>query len=217
MASKKIVLSNQSWVEIRHDAVTCDGETFRAFAEFMRSRVSPTPNPMNPKTNLRRLQCTFGAEYKFGSQTSQCIGGDSDTEWPELVRLCLEHSRKIVGVDAPLAVHANYYPDGAGVGIHHDKDGPFDHDKPILSFTFLSDATRPRNFDVYVQEGKSKRKRGETKTPRPVHSLPLPHGSLLIMGGKMQSEFLHGIASKQMKNHARINLTVRHLKAASKA
>jgi alkylated DNA repair dioxygenase AlkB len=217
MASNKIILSNHSWVEIRHDVVFCDSKTFNLFVEFMRSRVSPTRNPMNPKTNLRRLQCTFGAEYKFGSQKSQCIGGDSDTEWPELVRLCLDHSRKVVGRDVPLAAHANYYPDGAGVGIHHDLDGPFDHDKPILSFTFLSDATRPRNFDIYAQESRNKRKRDGTKTPPPVHSLPLPHGSLLIMGGKMQSEFLHGIASKQMKNHARINLTVRHLKVDSNA
>ena len=136
---------------------------------------------------------------------------DNEKEWPELVRLCLNHSREMIGQDARLAVHANYYPDGVGVGVHYDKDGPFNHDKSILSFTFLSDAARSRNFDIYTQESTNKRKRDEVKTSPPVHSLPLPHGSLLIMGGKMQSEFLHGIASKQMKNHARVNLTVRHL------
>jgi hypothetical protein len=86
--------------------------------------------------------------------------------------------------DTLKAVHANYYPDGAGVGRHSDKDGPFDHSKPIYSYTFLSDASRPRDFlihDARIKRAEKKRAREEDK---PYAVFTLEHGTLLIMGGK---------------------------------
>ena len=211
---KRTALSEKSFLELHGDAVACDPAAFGALAAYL-AELPPTPNPMNAKTYLRRRQGTFGAQYNFGSQTSQKVGGDDEAGWPDLVRRCLRDARSRVGEGARLAAHANYYPDGAGVGVHHDKDGPFDHTKPILSYTFLSDPALPRDFDVY--RASAKRKRGERGGAAydEVLSLPLAHGSLLVMGGEMQSEFLHGVtavSTAKFKKHVRINLTIRHIK-----
>jgi alkylated DNA repair dioxygenase AlkB len=213
---ERIALSGKSFLELHADAVACDSVAFGALAAYL-SELPPTPNPMNAKTYLRRRQGTFGATYNFGSQTSQKMGGDDEAGWPDLVRRCLRDARSRVGEGARLAVHANYYPDGAGVGVHYDKDGPFDHNKPILSYTFLSDPILPRDFDVYRGKASAKRKRDERAGAAydKVLSLPLGHGSLLVMGGEMQSEFLHGVtpvSTRKFKNHVRINLTIRHMK-----
>lgn len=209
-----ITLTKNSWLELHDDAVTCDKASFDSLLTYM-LEVQPTPNPMNPNFNLRRRQCTFGAEYTFGAQKSKQMGGLDRKNWPELVNRCLDVAHGFFEKKAKLAVHANLYPDGAGVGAHHDNDGPFDHTKGILSFTFLSDPDRPRNFDIYFQKT-LKRKRDEKGIEKlsKAMSLPLKHASLLIMGGSMQTEFLHGIESVKLKkfvNHFRINLTVRQL------
>ena len=219
---KTTVLSPKSWVTVVKNAVTCDATAFRSCAEVLKS-MPATPNPMNPKTFLRRRQGTFGAAYEFGSQTSPQVGGDDEEAWPELVRRVLRDARERDPSPETLkAVHANFYPDGAGVGRHDDKDGPFDHSKPIYSYTFLSDASRPRDFLIYDarREGRGGSKK-RAREDEPFAVFTLEHGSLLTMEGAMQSEFQHEIKSIPKtkfakKPHVRLNFTVRHLSDSSK-
>ena len=219
MTRETTVLSPKSWVTLVKNAVACDSAVFESCVAVLKN-MPATPNPMNPRTFLRRRQGTFGAEYNFGSQTSRRVGGDREEDWPELVKRVLRDARERDQSPQTLnAVHANYYPDGAGVGKHSDKDGPFDHSKPIYSYTFLSDASRPRDFLIHDARaegfGKGK-KRGREDDAHAVFALE--HGSLLVMGGDMQSEFRHEIKSLSKKKfegkpHVRLNFTVRHLKA----
>lgn len=58
------VLSSKSWVTLVNDAVTCDAASFESCADVLK-RMPQTPDPMNPKTFLRRRQGTFGAVYDF--------------------------------------------------------------------------------------------------------------------------------------------------------
>lgn len=37
--------------------------------------IESTPNPMNKKYMIKRKQCTFGATYNFGGQSSKCYNG----------------------------------------------------------------------------------------------------------------------------------------------
>jgi len=212
-------LSPNSWVTIINNAVTCDSALFESCTDVLK-RMPQTPNPMNPRTFLRRRQGTFGAAYDFGSQTSPQVGGDDEEKWPELVRRVLRDARERDPTPETLnAVHANYYPDGAGVGKHNDKDGPFDHSKPIYSYTFLSDASRPRDFLIYDAR-REKNKDGSKKRAREdevYRAYTLEHGALLIMHGEMQSEFKHEIKSLPKSKfakrpHVRLNFTVRHLR-----
>ena len=219
MVRETTVLSPKSWVTVVKDAVTCDPAVFQSCAKVL-GNMPQTPNPMNPKTFLRQRQGTFGAVYDFGSQTSPQVGGDDEEAWPELVRRVLRDARERDPSPETLkAVHANFYPDGAGVGRHSDKDGPFDHSKPIYSYTFLSDASRPRDFLVYDArrrgQGSGSKKRAREDEPFAVFTLE--HGALLTMEGEMQSEFQHEIKSLPKtkfarRPHVRMNFTVRHLR-----
>ena len=105
------------------------------------------------------------------------------------------------------------------VRLRSDKDGPFDHSKPIYSYTFLSDASRPRDFLVYDArrrgQGSGFKKRAREDEPLAVFTLE--HGALLTMEGEMQSEFQHEIESLPKtkfarRPHVRMNFTVRHLR-----
>ena len=215
MTRETTVLSPNSWVAVVQEAVDCDAAILKDCADALKT-IPPTPNPMNPKTFLRRRQGTFGATYDFGSQISHRVGGDDEKDWPELVRRVIADARRRDASPETLkAVHANYYPDGAGVGKHSDKDGPFDHSKPIYSYTFLSEGSSPRDFlihDARTTHLGKKRARDE-----PFVKFTLGHGTLLIMGGSMQSEFAHEIRplpKSKFTNapHLRVNFTVRHLK-----
>ena len=221
MGSKKktretTALSPKSWVTVVDDAVTCDASAYESCAAFLKT-VPPTPNPMNPRTFLRRRQGTFGATYRFGSQTSRKVGGDDEESWPELIRIALRDARARDPTPTTLgAAHANYYPDGAGVGRHKDKDGPFNHSKPIYSYTFLKDASRPRDFLVYDAR-RDPRGKKRPRQDEPYAVFTPGHGTLLVMGGDMQSEFEHeikSVSSKKFKGADRINVTVRHLTKA---
>ncbi|RDV28218.1 alpha-ketoglutarate-dependent dioxygenase AlkB [Alteromonas aestuariivivens] len=92
------------------------------------------------------------------------------------------------------SVLANWYRDGQdSMGLHAD-DEPELGPKPVIaSLTF--GAARPFVF---------KHKRTGAR-----YSLPLAHGSLLIMAGATQAHYLHGVAKTSRRVDARINLTFR--------
>ena len=194
-------------------------------------RIPPTPNPMNRHTNLRRKQATFGAVYRFGQQVSTRVS-DPEDEWPELVKIAIEDSRSRIAearrgdYEAATAAHVNWYPDGrAGNGRHRDAEPDLVPGAPIFSYSFLSDgpmdtaspsaaktktpAPTPRLFDVY-----------RLGAQKPIASVPLGHGDVLVMAGTMQETHEHGVrptAAKAHANQSRVNITVRAFKPGSAA
>lgn len=180
------------------------------------SKVPKTPNPMNPATFLLRKQCTFGAAYSFGQQ-STAIPGPSEN-WPVAVQRALFMARLFAlqmgySPEAYNGVHANLY-DGpeAAVQAHADKEAEMMRGYPIISMTLLDGRKMPRDFQIYEWDGKTK-----------VAEITLDDGDVLIMAGRMQEQFKHAVdkvktrkspdpqpcAPRDYRGARRINFTVR--------
>ena len=104
-------------------------------------------------------------------------------------------------------VHCNLYPSGkAGVQPHADNEPHLLPGLPIVSCTLLAGVHRARPFAIYLPP----RKKGAA--PEVVAEVLLGHGDVVVMQGRMQQAFLHGVApttKAEYRHAARINLTVR--------
>ncbi len=93
----------------------------------------------------------------------------------------------------------NLYRDhNDSVAWHRDKESRYGK-RPVIASISLG---QTRNFDF--------RKKDHHQSK---YSLPLPHGSLLIMKGDLQEHWEHRIAKSTISMQPRINLTFRHLNA----
>lgn len=202
-------LDADSQVVLILDAFATSREEFAEMQAFADAHVPWTPNPFNPRgPPVRRKQATFGATYDFGQHSASF---DATTA-PVMVKTAQRLAQSIIASPAVhatnavpsdyAAVHVNWYADGASALAQHSDDEPCHQaGAPIISFTALEDAAKPRTFRVTNL-------RGET-----VLELDLLHGSACIMQGRMQERFKHGIVktTKQGYKHGagRINLTIR--------
>ena len=220
-------------------AIACSKAQYDELWRFGEVKVPPSPNPLNRNNNLRRKQATFGAVYKFGAQVSMRVE-EPEESWPELVRTAIRDSQSRIAPPERRGLfcqaHVNWYPDGrAGMGRHRDAEPDLEPGAPIFSYSFLSDGvvlygdddetgddTRassssspspagctPRLFDVYRLGAK-----------KPIATVPLGHGDVLVMAGSMQKTHEHGVRVSAAKAHAqqsRINITVRAFKLDSEA
>lgn len=210
--SVKVALGLNSYYEVLPNTIQCDAPEFELLQKFMTNDVKSTPNPRNPRTFLKRKQCTFvtehASEYEFG-QYNQTFRSSSE-EWPQLIREALrltKHYAEQFNADPSWynGVHVNLYSDGSvGVNPHFDKEASLVEGAPIFSFTLLSDASLPRLFSIYTLQNEK------------LHDVPLHHGSMMVMYGSMQTHFKHGLEAakppSKYKHLARINLTVRAFK-----
>jgi alkylated DNA repair dioxygenase AlkB len=204
--------TRRSILLLQRGALDVPDAEFELFWNLM-DQVPETPNPMNKKYNVISRQATFGTNYRFGGQNSHQLMGDDEEEWPTLVRKMLaivKASLALKFAENELAAHVNWYPGGkAGLAPHDDKEGNFVVDAPIFSFTLNRDAP-PRGFQIYL-----KGPDGKQIDKKPTKDIKLGDGDLLVMAGKMQTDFLHGVKkteSRAFQNSRRINVTVRVLK-----
>lgn len=105
-------------------------------------------------------------------------------------------------IEAAFGYHFNgvllnlYRNNNDSVAWHRDKQSRYG-DRPVIASLTLG---QTRNFDF--------RKKDHHKSK---YSLPLPHGSLLIMKGDLQEHWEHRIAKSAVPMSERINLTFRLL------
>ncbi|WP_027388786.1 alpha-ketoglutarate-dependent dioxygenase AlkB family protein [Chryseobacterium gregarium] len=144
-----------------------------------------------------RLTAWYGDESK-----SYHLGGNEFrvSQWsPELLNL----KKKIEKATGYLfnTVLLNLYRDGNdSVAWHRDKESELG-DRPVIASVSLGQV---RNFDFRkVDDRKNK------------YSLPLQHGSLLIMKGDLQVHWEHRIAKSEKALEPRINLTFRMIREIS--
>ena len=190
-------------------AIGADKWSFNAFWEA-RLFVPRTPNPMNRNTFIHRIQATYGSSYKFGKQSTQQIGGDNETEWPAPVKDAVADARSRCSLSNPVMVHVNWYDNAAQISPHADDEKIITPGSPIFSYTLIRDSP-PRTFQVY-----DKMEYAEQKMKCAVHKeYTLEDGSLLVMGGSMQYDYVHGLckpsAPRNYVKSRRINITVRFL------
>lgn len=87
-----------------------------------------------------------------------------------------------------------YRDNNDSVAWHRDKESRYGK-RPVIASISLG---QTRNFDFRRKDHHSSK-----------YSLPLPHGSLLIMKGNLQEEWEHRIAKSNVVMKERINLTFR--------
>ena len=206
-------LSDASHVDLFQNSFRVASDEFDELLTFMKDTVRASPNPRNPKTFLKRKQCTFvssdASAYHFGQHNDTFR---DDVPWPSIVTKVLDLARLYTvsqcGVDASLynGVHVNLYSDGSvGVNPHSDNETSLMLEYPIFSVTLLSDPSRPRAFSIYTKEDSTK-----------LYDIYLGDGDILVMSGDMQKEFKHGVEAskpaKLYKDLVRMNLTIRAFK-----
>lgn len=120
--------------------------------------------------------------------------GKSDNFWtPELFSL-KERIEKEFGYRFNGVLLNLYRDNNDSVAWHRDKESRYGK-RPVIASISLG---QTRNFDFRRKDHHSSK-----------YSLPLPHGSLLIMKGNLQEEWEHRIAKSNVVMKERINLTFR--------
>ena len=194
-----------AWISIENNAVKCSDEEFDALWQVSHS-IPPTMTRFG--TTLLRKQATFGAEYRFGAQTSLRVP-DSPEQWPAIVRRFLEWAQTKGGNEYNV-IHVNWYPHGkAQLLPHSDTEPASKRGRDIHSLTLTSDKL-PREFCIYYNGGKSICT-AHLKSQKLI-SLNLGHRSCITMGGNFQSVFKHGVPPQSgaaFAEQRRINLTAR--------
>jgi alkylated DNA repair dioxygenase AlkB len=154
-----------------------------------------TTQKMYDKTVLTpRLTAWYGDEGKSYTLSNTAVNG---SPWsPELLKLKQDIEER-TGYTFN-SVLLNLYRDGNdSVAWHRDKDSELGF-RPVIASVSLGQI---RNFDFRKVDDHSKK-----------YSLPLPHGSLLIMKGDLQTHWEHRIAKSIKPMQPRINLTFRFIK-----
>lgn len=200
-----------------------------------------TPNRMNPTTHLHRKQLTCGAAYDFGSKVPNIA---DPQHWPQAAHTVMAAAKEAVRAletsddrvvrdlvksiggqpasEALNAVHMNLYCDSkVGIQHHSDDETTMWSGAPIVSVTALtSDAVErrvPRAFHVHRKFGSDGRKLSgpDWSTESATRVYMLHDGDVLIMLGRMQSEFVHSVPPMRGKRQEcrRVNMTVRAFRA----
>jgi len=139
-----------------------------------------------------RLTAWYGNDRK--SYDSADNNTSSSNSWtPELFSL-KERIEKESGYQFNGVLLNLYRDNNDSVAWHRDKESRYGK-RPVIASISLG---QTRNFDF--------RKKDHHQSK---YSLPLPHGSLLIMKGDLQENWEHRIAKSTIPMKERINLTFR--------
>lgn len=95
---------------------------------------------------------------------------------------------------------ANLYRDGQDTVGWHSDDEPELGDRPIIASISLG---AERDFQL----------RHRSRKDLGTHTIPLPHGSLLLMSGETQRHWQHSVPRRKRIESPRINLTFRAIGA----
>lgn len=138
-----------------------------------------------------RLTAWYGDTKSYDTADSNTT---KRNEWtPELYDL-KERIEKEFGYQFNGVLLNLYRDNNDSVAWHRDKESRYGK-RPVIASISLG---QTRNFDF--------RKKDHHQSK---YSLPLPHGSLLIMKGDLQENWEHRIAKSSLKMQERINLTFR--------
>lgn len=200
-------------LEFVSKAIASTPEEFRELWNKSKDEKATVPNPWNKKFLIKRKQATYGAEYKFGNQTSKSLGPIEKA--PMLVRKCLKDAKERAGSNQDLytGVHMNFYEGpNAWLKSHQDTElqGKLEG-LPIFSYTFIEGGQKPYRYFVVSKDEDANDKKA---------CLALRNGDLVVMKGKQfQKQLWHGVPKcvlktnfqkpSLFKSQKRINVTVR--------
>lgn len=145
------------------------------------------------KIPFPRLMCWMGqsgASYSFSGNTFQPL------DWNSTVLSIKKELEEVLNTEFN-SVLLNLYRNGSDSMSWHADDEPELGTEPIIASVSLG---AERNFAWKPKSGGLSKK------------VLLPHGSLLVMKGHFQSEFLHALPKMKRSDKNRINLTFRAIK-----
>lgn len=135
-----------------------------------------------------RFSTNYGKDYQHSGKVHKA------ERVPEILSPILSYVNTL-GYGTYEQTLVNWYLDGNdSISMHADDEKGIKANSPIISVS-LGDT---RTFIIENKESKSKIK------------LPLVSGTVLVMGGKFQEEYLHGIPKEKNKER-RVNLTFRQM------
>lgn len=186
--------ATQSWVSYEPDFLPgADADALFAFLRANAPFQAEAPVIFGKAIPVRRESCAYGdagTRYRYSGLVRPAA------LWPAALLPTLERLR--VQTKTPFSfVLCNHYPDGdAGLGWHSDDESDLVRGAAIASISL--GAVR----DFAFRKGAS----GKT-----VLTVPLAHGSLLVMGGATQQHYQHRIPERRRVTQPRINLTFRQM------
>jgi alkylated DNA repair dioxygenase AlkB len=141
---------------------------------------------------IPRLQQWYGEPGTSYTYSNICLQAERFPDWIDELRQAVE---KQTGAAFNRAL-VNYYRDGSDSVDWHADDEPELGPKPIIASLSLG---TERVFQLRHQRTKQR------------ISIPLPHGSLLMMGAGIQNHWQHRIAKVKSLSEARVNFTFRYM------
>lgn len=157
----------------------------------------PEVNLYGRRHPVPRLLAWYGdaqARYRYSGLIHQPL------PWTPLLAEIRQRVEEAAG--QPLnGVLLNYYRDGNdSMGWHSDDEAELGHDPLVASLSLGG----TRRFDM--------RRTGKSRIE---HSIPLVHGSLLVMRGPTQHHWQHQVAKTRLPCAPRLNLTFRLIRSPS--
>ncbi len=143
-----------------------------------------------PQPRLSLWMGDAGALYRYSGRTFEPV------PWDEAVAGLKVRVERATGA-AFNSVLLNLYRDGRDSMGYHADDEPELGPEPVIASLSLG-ATRR-----FVM--RARRKRGTT----PARELALTHGGLLVMRGRTQRDWVHGVPKERAVSSPRLNLTFR--------
>lgn len=179
------------------NAIECTDSDFKALWDECPTEKN-TMKMYGKTVDLPRFQKLYGAAtYSFSGITLK-----PDPVIPSLVERCLEVARNMFPPASQWnGALVNFYPDGQSyISQHSDDERDLLPTAPILSFSFGG----VRTFTIQEKQPGT----GNIKEIK----LSTKHGSLIVMAGRFQTEFTHGVpktTKAEGQVGPRINVTVR--------
>jgi len=141
---------------------------------------------------IPRRHCWFapaGVVYRWSGTTME------PNAMPDALKVLTERLHEQLGVHFPTAL-ANLYRDGSDrMGWHRDDEALLGPKPPVVSLSLGAS----RDFKMRPRGG------------GPAHTLPLLHGSVLLMEAGCQDHWEHALPPRKRVHGPRVNLTFRPL------
>ena len=166
------------------------------------AKAAPMVSPVTPYGKPMRVKMTSAGTYGWISDRRGYRYDRTHPHgmaWPEIPTEALDIWEAVSGSDrAPQCCLVNYYPEGARMGLHQDRDEA-DFSQPVVSVSLGDEGL----FRV-----------GNADRGGPTESLWLQSGDVVVMGGAARLTY-HGVdrikfgSSTLLPKGGRINLTMR--------
>lgn len=183
-------LTDKSWIDIH---TKCPPEHQPDFDSVMalRPQVREERKMFGKVLTIPRFVQSYGKSYAFASKTYE------SAPVPEALKPFLDYANTL-GYGKFNQVLVNWYMSGSdSISFHSDDEKDIEPNSAIVSLSLGSTRT-------FVVKSKSKLSKTIKK--------PLQTGTILVMGGEFQKEFVHGVPKEPKVDGPRINVTLRQIK-----